>query len=259
MSDLRQSRRGFLLAAGLGAAASGALAQTPPRRDRPKDVGRKFMADGRVRPFAGNTIISHLPQQGDGYAVFDRLLDIYRDLPGHAFARKITALPTSSYHMTIFGGANDQGRQPGLWPADVPLDAPIARCNALLAARLRALRMGVEPPFRMVVDDRTPADKVSPITLHLRAADDAEAVKLRQVRDRIAETLKIRAPDHDRYQFHITIGYQIDWFTPAEQAEYAAALAKWRRALGSVVFTFGAPEYCVFEDMFAFRREFALA
>lgn len=262
MWDVSHPARRTLLAAGLGAVASGALAQTAPSRPaRPRDVGRKFMADGRVRGFAGNTIISPVPQQGDGYAVFDRLLDIYRDLPGHAFARKITALPTSSYHMTIFGGADDQARQPGLWPEGVPLDAPMARCNAILAERLKGFRMGAAPPFRMVVDDHNPPDKVSPVTLQLRPVDAQENAKLRQVRDRLADALKIRAPDHDRYQFHITIAYQIDWFTPEEQADYAAALQGWRRALQrqNVVFSFGAPEYCVFEDMFAFQRQFALA
>lgn len=248
-----------MLAAGLGVAATSHAGTADPGT-RPSDVGRKFEANGRVRRFAGNTIISHLPQQGPGYAAFDRLLDIYRDLPVCGFARKVTALPTSSYHMTVFGGANDQDRARQPWPQGVPIDAPIETCNAMLAQRLSDVRLGCELPFRMVVDERSAANRVSPITLHLQPADAGEAAKLRQVRDRIADALKMRAPDHDRYQFHITIGYQIDWFTAAEQKEYEAAMLRWRTRLmaESVVFELGAPEYCVFEDMFSFRRQFAL-
>ena len=186
---------------------------------------------------------------------------IYRDLPVCGFARKVTALPTSSYHMTIFGGANDQDRARQPWPQGVPIDAPIETCNAMLAQRLSGVRLACELPFRMVVDERSAANRASPITLHLQPADAGEAAKLRQVRNRIADALKMRAPDHDRYQFHITIGYQIDWFTAAEQREYEAALLRWRTRLmaENVVFELGAPEYCVFEDMFAFRRQFALS
>ena len=248
-----------MLAAGLGAVATRHARAADPNT-RPGDVGRKFEVNGRVRPFAGNTIIAHLPQQGRGFAAFDRLLDIYRDLPVCAFARKVTALPTSSYHMTIFGGANDQGRAQQPWPHGVPIDAPIETCNAMLAERLSGVRLGCELPFRMVVDERSEANRVAPITLHLRPADSGEAAKLRQVRDRIAAGLQMRAPDHDRYQFHITIGYQIDWFNTSEQQEYEAAMLRWRSKLmaDAVVFELGAPEYCVFDDMFAFRRQFGL-
>src|SRR3546814_10770713 len=48
------------------------------------------------------------------------LLDIYREAPAHPFVRKITLLPPSSYHMTIFGGANDKPRERKSWPADLP-------------------------------------------------------------------------------------------------------------------------------------------
>lgn len=259
VAKLAGSRRGFLLAGGLGVLS--ASAQAAEGVHRPVEIGRKFQADGRVRPFAGNTIIAHLPQQGDGFAAFDRLLDIYRDLPRHAFARKLTALPTSSYHMTVFGGANDQGREREPWPEGVPIDAPIDRCNAILAERLRGVRLGQAPPFRMVVDEAAAPAHVSPITLHLRPADAGEAARLKQVRDRIAEAVRMRAPDHDRYQFHITLAYQTGWFTPEEEQAYEAAMLGWRDTLvgEKVVFELGAPEYCVFQDMFAFQRRFTLA
>lgn len=76
----------------------------------PPDVGSKFDADGRVRPFAGNTVVCHLPQQGEHADAFEAMLDIYREAPSHPFMRKVALLPPSSYHMTVMGGANDTPR-----------------------------------------------------------------------------------------------------------------------------------------------------
>lgn len=255
------SRRTFM-AAGLGALIgdAGAAAKEIPPLMRPKDVGRKFESDGRVRPFAGSTIICHLPQQGAGYQAFDRLLDIYRDLPGLAFARKVTALPTSSYHMTVFSGPTDQGRNAGNWPSTVPLDAAMADCDAELHRRLEAFRTRLSAPIKMVVDDSRSTKTISPITVPLRPADESEAGKLRRLRDRLARTLDFRSADHDAYHYHITIGYQIELFTAAERAEYESAMARWISSFkrDGLLFEFGAPEYCVFRDMFAFERKILL-
>ncbi|MFL7979353.1 DUF1868 domain-containing protein, partial [Xanthomonas vasicola] len=92
--DTRISRRHLMAAAGTSLLASGipALAKTPP----PSDVGRKFLRSRRPMPFAGNTFVGHLEQQGDGYDSFDRVLNIYRELPEQRFANKFALLPPSS-------------------------------------------------------------------------------------------------------------------------------------------------------------------
>jgi hypothetical protein len=112
----------------------------------------------------------------------------------------------------------------------------------------------------MVVDQRAPPGSVSPSTLHLRPADGGEAAKLKQVRDRIADAVQMRAPDHGTYQFHITIAYQTGAFTSADRTEYEAALMLWRDRMAGAgtVFKLGAPEYCVFEDMFVFQRQLTM-
>ena len=247
-------------AAVLGGAGFFSLASTSARGqspdNTPPDVGRKFFRDGRVKEFKGNTIICHLPQQDAGYRTFDALLGIYRDVPSYAFARKLAILPPSSYHMTIFGGANDLGRKPGLWPDDIALDTPITLCNALLAERLFSFPLDCELPIRMRVD-LAPIVRSSPITVDLKPSDDQELQKLRRLRDRLSDLLRIRAPDHDRYGFHITIAYQIAWFDEAEEDAYAIPRRRWlvRLQQEAPVISFGAPEYCTFNDMFSFRRQ----
>ncbi|MBC2663505.1 DUF1868 domain-containing protein [Novosphingobium flavum] len=175
------------LAAGAGALAlapNPAFATPPPR-----DVGRKFSSDGRVIPFRGNTIICHLDQQGPNSAPFEALLDIYRQLPSRKFARKITLLPPSSYHMTIFGGANDPERKPGAWPASIPLNAPIEECTRIIGERIKAANIGNVAPIRMRVDTSPPSSGENPMTIRLLPVDAAEDARLRALRNRLSELM----------------------------------------------------------------------
>jgi hypothetical protein len=256
------SRRDLVLGAGMLAGAAIAPAAVMQHGDRPRDVGRKFFADGRVMPFAGNTIICHLPQQGAGSEAFAALLDIYRDLPRHGFARKMTALPPSSYHMTVIGGANDKDRRRPLWPEGVPLDASMADCDAVLAARLREVRLGeAAGPYRMKVDMTEPGATELPLTIRLVPADAETQAKLHQARAIIGAAIGIPVRQPDRYGFHITLGYAIHWLDADENAAFRAVLAEWKRAIAkrAPVISLGAPEYCLLDDMFHFARQFYLA
>jgi hypothetical protein len=245
-----------LALAGLAATRGMAAERQPP------DVGRKFAADGRVLPFAGNTIICHLPQQGAESEAFDALLDIYRALPGEPWARKVTALPPSSYHMTIFGGANDKARRYPLWPAGMPLDLSMADCDRIMGERLRAFRLGDEGgPYRMRVNMEPPPANETPLTVRLLPANDEMEAKLRKLRDRLAEVTGIREPDHDRYRFHITLGYQVAPLTAQEDDAWRRSLATWKAMIArrAPIITLGDPEYCLLKDMFAFKRQFFLS
>lgn len=246
--------QGALLGAA-GMAAGKAFGQPA----RLPDVGRKFDANGSVLPFAGNTIVCHLPQQGENSAAFDALLGIYRQVPGESWASKMTALPPSSYHMTIFGGANDKERRYPLWPAGLPLDLPMARCSEILGDRLRDVHLTDDaPPYRMRVNLAEPPASETPLTIRLHPADADTERRLRTLRDRLSKVMGIREPDHDRYQFHITLGYQFAAMADGETRAFRAALARWKDELARRVpiITLGAPEYCVLADMFAFKRQF---
>lgn len=133
--DTRISRRRLMAAAGTSLLATSLAtpAMTPP----PSDVGRKFLRSRRPMPFAGNTFVGHLEQQGDGYDSFDRVLNIYRQFPEQRFAHKFAVLPPSSYHVTLLGGVNEIDRARGPWPSDLPRDHALADINAAYLARLK--------------------------------------------------------------------------------------------------------------------------
>lgn len=260
-NPISDGRRALLLgAAGMAVVEPTARALAASRPAYPPDVFSKFHPDGRPYPFAGNTIVCHLDQQGERSAAFDAFLDIYREVPTLPFARKVAWLPPSSYHTTIFGGANDRPRLKTSWPADLPLDLPIADCDRVLGERLKGFALDCALPIRLKVDLEQVQNPARPLTLLLLPVDAAEEAKLRDVRDRLSRLLAIRSPSHDAYRFHVSLGYPIAWFSGRETSAFQAT---WRRWVGAVaakspVIALGAPEYCVFEDMFAFHRQFYL-
>lgn len=227
-------------------------------REAPRDVGRKFEADGRVRRFAGSTVICHLPQQGPDSAAFDVLLDFYRAAPGHGFARRIALLPPSSYHMTVFGGVNDIGRNSKTWPAGIPIDTPIGDCNRIIGERLQAAGLPRIERLAMKVDANDSGDDGNTLRIPLTPADAGELARIEDLRAAIARTIGVPVPVSGTYQFHITLAYTIAPFDEAERRDALAVMAEWKRRLVRrvPVIALGTPEYCTFEDMFAFKREF---
>lgn len=254
-------RRHFLRLATAGTAVGlTAPARLLARDQYPSSVGSKFYPNGQVRPFAGNSIICHLPQQGEHANAFDAMLDVYRDAPAHRFLRKVAVLPPSSYHMTIFDGANDHSRKPGGWPADLPPDLPVEACNRAMADRLGNFDLGIKLPIRMRVDPMQSPANGRAMIFRLQPVDDAENAKLRGLRDRIADVVRYRAPNHDKYQFHVSFGYPVAWFDDGEDRDFQRTWLRWAGQIARKCpeIVLGAPEYCTFEDMFAFHRQFYL-
>ena len=173
--EARVGRRGLLTlgAKGLLGGATGTLAcsarsegdSTPGTKPTPADVGRKFNADGTVMPFAGNTFVGRIPQQGPRFALFDALLDVYREVPTRGFASKLTMLPPSSYHVTLFGGVNDADRNTPNWGVPFAHDTPVDKINALYLDRLRHVARAPGRSFEFVCN--TPPAAASDGTLHV--------------------------------------------------------------------------------------------
>lgn len=219
----------------------------------PKGVGiGKFHPDGSVRPFPGNTLICHLPEDSVLQAPLRRL---YERLRLSELAPLYSLLPPSSWHMTIFEGVCDQVREPGFWPADLPLDAPLTACDALFEDRLASFDPKLDPPFEMEIAGWKPL--VGGISLALKAATDAEERRLRDLRNRLSDLLGLRHPGHETYVFHLSIAYIIRHLSDAQRDALSAMMGE-QSALLPAKFKLGAPEFCRFEDMFAFRRLFFL-
>ena len=128
----------------------------------------KFTAKGDLRPFAGNTVLAHLPAQSP---FRDAAVDLRSSLAAATFARKLALLPNDSFHMTIYSGANDQDRASSSWPEDVPLTSSIEECNKTLEARMQTARLSVVCPLRVKLDVPATLSYPQPCSLRMEGAD----------------------------------------------------------------------------------------
>ncbi|KIX92451.1 uncharacterized protein Z520_11771 [Fonsecaea multimorphosa CBS 102226] len=223
-----------------------------PRLEYPVSIGRKFDADGKVLPFPGNTIICHLSPD---HALYRATLGLHDALESHKLASLYTLLPPESWHMTVFEGVTDQTRKPHAWPADLPLDAPLDRCTDLFKEKLKGFDFDSEPPFQLTVVGYDPL--IDGIALTVVPASAADEARLRGLRDRLSELLQLRHPTHDWYSFHISLAYILRRLDNQQHQELRDFLEEYRPKL-PLHFELGAPEFCTFEDMFAFSRRFYL-
>ena len=218
------------------------------------DTILKFNPDGTRRPFAGNTVICHLPVQS---AMRDAMKGLHDKLASASYFPKLGLTSLDSYHMTIFPGANDQNRSASGWPSYVPADAPIEVCSRMVGERMVKAHLSCELPLRVRIDEQATLLNPTACTLRMIPVDEAENRKLRSVRDQLSEIYGFRLKDHDQYGFHITMSYQIAPFTIQEQTTYRSVLKEQVRQIIAVapVLELGNPEYCTFPDMFRFEPQ----
>jgi hypothetical protein len=216
------------------------------------DALLKFQLNGTRKPFAGNTVICHLPVQ---CAMRDAMVPLHEELARSPLVHKLGLTSTDSYHMTVFPGANDQGRSVYGWPSYVPLDATIEECNRLVGERMAAAQFHCRLPLRVRVDVAMTLNYFSACTLRMVPVDAEENAKLRSLRDQLADVYGFRTKGHDEYVFHITMSYQMARFTAQEQVAYRRILRTHleRIVRAAPVLELAEPEYCVFPDMFRFE------
>lgn len=239
-------------AKGSEAARCWPLSEVAPENTGP---GRKFASDGKVQHFPGNTVLCRIPQPSGTFAELNRA---YGALRAEFGLEHFTWLPPNSYHMTVFDGVTDAFRRPGDWPQTLPLNATMTVCNRYVGERLRKLDLGTTLPLRMAIDDPDPSGISAAITL--RPIDSAENHRLRELRDRISAAVGIRHGDHDIYRFHTSFAYYVRQLAGDEEDKYRQAflaiVQQLRKALP--VIELGAPEFCLFDDMYAYRTQFKL-
>ncbi|MBO9738471.1 DUF1868 domain-containing protein [Xanthomonas axonopodis pv. begoniae] len=251
--DTRISRRHLMAAAGASLLTTGlpTLAMTPP----PADVGRKFLRSRRPMPFAGNTFVGHLEQQGDGYDSFDRVLNIYRQFPEQRFAHKFALLPPSSYHVTLLGGVNEIDRAGGPWPSDLPRDHALADIDATYLARLKERAAPPLGACRFLVNPTAARTGINDnLLIPLKPADTQTAQRLEAARQALMQLTRLQRPDYTNFQFHISLAYLCDTLDAAEQTAYRTAVRGWLTQLAAAgPITVPRFHFCTFKDMDAFR------
>ena len=199
-----------------------ALAQPP--------APAKFSARGEPLPFAGNTILCPLPA-GHPYSQFQQTLRAWKSL---------AVLPEASLHMTVFDGVLDHLRTPPLWPSDLPANAPLDACHNHFDQALANL------PFPSLLHLDFQAFHLTPATIAIALTPPSDS-PLRNLRNLLSTTLKIRRPNHDAYQFHITLASVLTQPPPPLANLLAAWTAQLRQTTPQL--SLHAAYFCTFPNL----------
>ena len=221
----------------------------------PKGVGSKFFPDGQVRAYPGNTVLCHVAGIPP---LIERLDKLYGRLLDAEVAQIYTLLPPSSWHMTVFDGVCDGNRNGERWPGDLDREAPLLEINQTFEARLKAGRFGPGLSFAMRVRRLRPLMNV--IAIELEPADEGEERAVRALRQRLATTLSFDRSAPDTYTFHITLAYFLRFPDASEKARLESLMTDEIQDMAKSLdpFRVGPPEFCHFNDMFAFSRRLYL-
>ncbi|KAJ6511929.1 RNA ligase/cyclic nucleotide phosphodiesterase [Mycena vitilis] len=215
----------------------------------------KFDKEGNVQPFPGNTILGVISPSSEP-ELYASLLALHGKLKNIHLSNLYVLLPPASWHMTVFEGVCDQVRNFAAWPDDLPNDASLEECNSLYEKKLSSFDLRCDPASpRFAITGFYPLYGI--IGLRLQPNTPEEETRLRGLRDRLSNLLRIRAGNHNAYSFHITIAYLLRTPNKDQDEELMMLLTDHFNGMPKQ-FEPGPPEFCTFADMFTFTRLFYL-
>ncbi|MCZ7462482.1 MULTISPECIES: DUF1868 domain-containing protein [Rhizobium/Agrobacterium group] len=211
----------------------------------PRHLGSRYNLDGEFLPEPGNTVVCHLVEGSQGESAIIRTRQRFLDMPE---ASQLAFTPVSSLHMTVFQGIIEFRRALPYWPENMPLDTPIDTMTDYYRDRLSAFP--TLPVFRMQVTGLKPTGLV----MQGVTAQDDRIVAL--WRDAFAEAFGYRHPNHESYEFHITLSYITRWFDPECLSRWQVMLDEELEELRAAapVIEMRPPAFCEFKDMNHFKE-----
>jgi len=181
----------------------------------PPRLGIRYDAEGHFLQEPGNTVVCHLVPNSPSETALLRVRERMMALPG---ANGLAFTPPASLHMTLFQGIIDSRRQRPYWPSGIPLDTKIDDMTRKFMSRLDGFD-GCGP-FEIRAVEVTPKGMV------VEGATEADRQAMRDWRDKLADALGFRQPDHDSYVFHITLAYVLRGIPDEHIAEWQAFLSE---------------------------------
>lgn len=176
--------------------------------------------------------------------------------------------------MTVFEGVCDGVRDGGsqgerkrgememgkgvYWPVGLRADASLEECTALFERKLKGFDLGeAGPPYKLRVAGFSRLEVG--IGVAVECVGEEERKRVRDLRNRLAGVLGIRHPVHEVYGFHVSLAYLLRHLSLEQERELREVLDGFLEEGGrGMEFELGRPEFCIFEDMFAFERVFYL-
>jgi hypothetical protein len=208
-------------------------------------LGQRYDLTGTFLRERGNTVVCHLVQGSQTEAVIRDARERFRGMVG---AEKLVFTDESSLHMTLFQRIIETRRALPYWPSDVPVETPVDDMTAIFMDRLALFAPGES--FSVEVKHATPNG------LTLDGVTERDRSVLKDWRNRFADLLGYRHPDHDTYVLHITFAYMIDRFDDATMAAWVPFLEEVANDIRrrAPVLALRAPAFCAFDDMNHFEE-----
>lgn len=208
-------------------------------------LGRRYTTAGTFLRERGNTVVCHLVEGSEAAAAIIDARSRFTQMPG---AEKLAFTAPSSLHMTLFQGIIETRRVQPYWPLDVPVETPIDDMTRIFMDRLAAFRAG--EAFAVEVTHATPNG------LTLAGVTERDRDILKDWRNRLADLMGYRHPDHETYAFHITFAYMIERFDEQEMQAWMPFLDDMVNVIRrhAPVIELRAPAFCAFDDMNHFEE-----
>lgn len=209
-------------------------------------IGEKFYEDGSVRRFPGNTVVADILPGCGAYDVMKHLRDM---IPEYGLSDYFILLPEDSYHMTLWGGLNDQKRH-SWWSPSLSMDATMEEADDCVAAAMD--KVGLPGPQKMRFD--RPVCTKNCMVIHVNTLDDEQEKLLRKFRDDAANAIGCFRPNHEKHKFHISLAY-VRVIPEGEAKERCDKMLADMTAYlaGQPVFETAAPYLAFFDDMLYFH------
>lgn len=221
----------------------------------PQFVGEVFDESGHPIPMSGCTI--HGFQRGaEAVAAIGRACERIRAASPD---RCWVWLPEDSWHMTWIRLLDRRSEGDPNQRADWQGDLRGREADNAMLQRLRGADVGARPPFHFSYDGHWHYGFVMGFWLAGNTESEAERILAMQGRMEEAAGLEHR-PRGIEFRTHLTLGYLLDWpnESEAEAIERAIDEADAELSARDIVFEFGPPEACLFDDLTEFRPQFSL-
>lgn len=203
----------------------------------------KFDEEGNFKYFPGNTVIALLNENTSVTDLIDIIQNEYLNL---SFIRKIAFLPKQSAHMTVFELLCHFNRKEEYWTPYLNLNTPIEDVQIYFSSLLKDYPLSTKLVMKPLGIRGTVIDMV-PGNVETEHA-------LRDIRNTLSETTKVKFPNHDTYQFHISFGYLLEKLSNKEEIELNHLITKLNKEVFKKIpkVEINRIDYTVFSNMSEF-------
>ncbi len=210
-------------------------------------IGKKFDKNGEPLTIPGNTFLCFVDMDSDVGKHINRVKQMLNE---SKFYRKYIQLPQSSYHMTMIEGVIPIFSA-NVWTTKFSRDCPLGIIDAHFIEQYNQVK---KPTCLDMICTGINFSEHG-CSLKLKPKDEETDSKIRKFRDDIASSCGLYFPNHETYQFHISLAYlreKLNTEEKIEQREMKRKIENYIKENFSTV-ELAQPQLTFFDTMFEFR------